>query len=582
MCHDFIEYNQEMKLSLSFRISTTMTILLIVLSGCHQAINETLGSADVMSINETAEKPVNILWIVAEDLSPYLPMFGDSTIQTPHLSKLASEGVCYDNFFSPAAVCAPARSAIAMGMYPTTLGSNHMRTGPWFTHGKSQTFIDNYSENSLPVGIHAYEAIAPVGARMMSEYLRMADYYCSNNAKEDYQFQKTITAWDDSGPKAHWRNRKDDQPFFSVFNLGITHESQIWSRQQDSLWVAADLKVDVPPYLPDTEIGRRDVRQMYSNIKQMDAQVGAILKELEEDGLMDSTIIFWYTDHGGPLPRQKRLLYDSGIHVPLIIRFPDKVNAGQRNNDLLSFIDLTPTTLSLAGIEPQAHFEGNPFLGKYKHKEGADYVFSAADRFDESYDAVRAVRDKRYKLIEYLQPEKPMFLPIAYREQMPIMAELHRLKEDGQLTKEQALWFRDQKPEFEFFDTWSDPHEVYDQYENSSYNDKIEELKKALHDWKSKVLDRHLLDEKMYIQQLWPEGVKPICSKPIVTIKHNLIHLKTEDHSSIGYQFVKAGEEFTDTWQIYTTPIQTVKGYELTIKADRVGYKSSDVIRVNL
>ena len=167
----------------------------------------------------------------------------------------------------------------------------------------------------------------------------MADI-ASNNAKEDYQFRKTVTAWDDSSRSAHWRNRAEGQPFFSVFNFGITHESQVWAQAGNPLLVDENLEVPIPPYLPDSEIGRKDVRQVYSNIVAMDQQVGEILNQLEEDGLLDSTIIFWYSDHGGPLPRQKRLLYDSGIHLPLIIRFPDQYRAGEIDDQLINSRDL--------------------------------------------------------------------------------------------------------------------------------------------------------------------------------------------------------------------------------------------------
>ena len=171
---------------------------------------------------------------------------------------------------------------------------------------------------------------------MFSEILRSQGYYCTNNAKQDYQFIKTPTAWDENSRNAHWRKRPIGKPFFSIFNFGVTHESRIWAKSQDSLWVDYNLKVPVPPYLPDTEVGRRDIRRMYSNILEMDYQVGEILKQLEEDGLMDSTIVVWYTDHGGPLPRQKRLLYESGLKVPMIVRFPEKLFAGKRDDRLIS------------------------------------------------------------------------------------------------------------------------------------------------------------------------------------------------------------------------------------------------------
>ena len=160
-------------------------------------------------------------------------------------------------------------------------------------------------------GLIPYEAVPPPFVKMHSQYFREAGYYTSNNAKEDYQFRKAVTAWDDSSRTAHWRNRGPDQPFFSVFNFNITHESQIWVQAENPLRVPEDLEVPIPPYLPDTAVAQRDVRQVYSNIVAMDEQVGQILEELEQDGLLESTVIFWYSDHGGPLPRQKRLLYDA-------------------------------------------------------------------------------------------------------------------------------------------------------------------------------------------------------------------------------------------------------------------------------
>lgn len=580
-------------------MKSCLTLVIILLAiGCQPRIAETIQptSSDAQPIpilQESApdakstamQDQLNILWIVAEDLSAYLPMYGDPTIKTPHLSRLASEGVCYDQFFTPAPVCAPARSGIAMGMYPTHLGSNHMRTGPWYRSGIPQETIDAYSKKDLPEGVNSYEAIAPDGARMMSEYLRMDGYYCTNNSKEDYQFVKTVTAWDECGATGHWRNRPDPaQPFFSIFNLNITHESQIWKRANDSLWVDADLEVEVPPYLPDTDVGRQDMRQMYSNERQMDAQVGELLKQLEEDGLLEKTIIFWYSDHGGPLPRQKRLLYDSGIKVPMIIRFPHQEHKMTRNDDLVSFIDLAPTVLSLAGIKPPPHMDGKAFLGTFKRWSPAQYVFAAADRFDEEYDQNRAVRDKRYKLIQYLMPEKSMFLHVNYREQMPIMQELQRLRNAGKLTAAQALWFRETKPNFEFFDTKTDPHEINNLVDDPAYADKVTELKRALERWHKDVPDQMLQDERDYLTKLWPKGLQPIVAEPIVNVSGDQIVIRnTEDWASIAYQFAVSGEQpKAGQWQVYTKPITKLEGKTVHVMADRVGYKPSGLVSLEL
>jgi len=552
----------------------------------HNSERETVSKLDSKTVKKTVKKDeLNILWIVAEDLSSYLPMFGDSTIQTPHLSRLASQGVCYDNLFTPAAVCAPARSAIAMGMYPTHLGSNHMRTGPWYKAGLSQEIKDKYSNEALPNGINAYEAIAPDKARMMSEYLRMKGYYCTNNAKEDYQFVRTATAWDDCSKTGHWRNRPHaDQPFFSIFNLNVTHESQIWARAEDSLWVDKNLEVNVPPYLPDNEIGLKDVRQMYSNIKQMDAQVGKIIDELKEDGLLEKTVIFWYSDHGGPLPRQKRLLYDSGIKVPMIIRFPNQEHAQTRNEDLVSFIDLAPTVLSLLGMRPPSHMDGKAFLGKFKRWSPAKYVYAAADRFDESYDSNRAIRDNRYKLIQYLNPEKSMFLHVEYRDQMPIMQELHRMKKEDELTPAQALWFRETKPTYEFFDTKSDPHELNNLIDDPQYVTQITEMKIALLKFQRKLPDQMIQDEKDYISKLWPQGIQPKSKEPQFEKFGNAIKIQnTKEWNSLGFQITLSGENpDPDEWSVYLGPVSTVEGKTIHAIADRVGYLPSGVVSLEM
>jgi len=517
----------------------------------------------------------NVIWLVAEDLSPVIPSFGDSTIQTPNLSRLAAEGICYDNFYSPSPVCAPSRAAIATSMYPTHIAANNMRTGPWFATDMPEEFIRRF-DHLLPEGISNYEALPPTGVRMFSEYLREAGYYCTNNAKQDYQFRCSLTAWDETSDKAHWKNRTSGQPFFSIFNFNVTHESQIWARAKDSLWVAEDLAVPVPPYLPDTEIGRQDVRRMYSNVKMMDHQVGELLKELEASNLLDSTIIFWYTDHGGPLPRQKRLLYDSGLKVPMIIRFPHKQLAGQRDDQMISFIDLGPSVLSLVGLTPPK-VDGKAFLGPHKVPK-RNYIYAAADRFDAQYDTNRAVRDKRYKYIKYYQPDKPMLLPVKYREQMPIMQELNKLAAEGKLTPEQAQWYRTTKPTEELFDTEKDPHEVNNLAEDAAYAEKLTELRKKCEAWTKSFEDTGLIPEKELVEKLRPEGKDLKVATPKVVAADGVVSLscKTEA-ATIGYQIVSKTKQAT-SWNIYTKPFSINEGDTLKVVADRIGYRYSEII----
>ncbi len=548
-----------------------LCLLLLALAYACQSPEETGATEDTKL---SLPNQPNILWLVAEDLSPYIPSFGDSTVQTPTLSRLAAEGICYDNFYSPSPVCAPSRAALSTGMYPTHIGANHMRTGPWYAGNISDKEAAERTK-FMPEGISFYEAMPEAGIKMMSEVLRGAGYYCTNNAKQDYQYRPSVTAWDGQGKKAHWRNRAEGQPFFAVFNFEVTHESRIWRKAQDSLWIDSTIAINVPPYLPDTEVGRRDVRRMYSNIKEMDHQVGEVLKQLEEDGELENTIIFWYTDHGGPLPRQKRLLYDSGLKVPMIIRFPGKQMAGTRNDDLLSFIDMAPTAHSLAGIKPYEKLDGKAFLGEFKTEEKRQYIRAAADRFDAQYDTNRAIRDKRFKYIKYYKPEKPMLLPVAYREQMAIMRELHRLDEAGELTPAQALWFRDTKPTEELFDTAADPHEVNDLAGDPAHKEKLEELRKECEKWVNSFEDTGMMPEVDLIKKLWPNGKASNTSKPVVKIEAGKISASSETAgATIGY---KLGND-PKTWKVYNGPVAVAKGDTIQFIADRIGFRPSEVV----
>ena len=545
-------------------------LLLLILSAfafcCSQAPTQVKKEREIPSTPRLDFRP-NILWLVAEDLGPYIPPFGDSTIQTPVLSKLADEGIRYTHVFSPSGVCAPSRAAIALGMYPSHSGAHNMRTG-----GNPRYF---------PKDIIPYEAMPPAEAMMHSEYLRRAGYYCTNNSKEDYQFKKPLTAWDESSRNAHWRNRQPGQPFFAIFNFGVTHESQIWARAEDSLWIDEALDVPVPPYLPDNEVGRTDVRRMYSNIKIMDSQVGDILRQLEEDGLMDSTIIFWYTDHGGPLPRMKRLCYDSGLRLPMIIRFPNMYRAGSLDDQLVSFIDFKPTILSLVGIQPPEYIDGRAFLGKFEDPVKRSYIHGGGDRFDAKRDMIRAVRDKRYKYLRNYKPDQPYYLPVAYREQMPVMKELLRMRDAGELNEYQAQWFRETKDEEELFDCEKDPHELHNLAKDPAYANKLAELRVECDRWMKEINDRGLKPEADYLESIWPEFKQPETA-PLESNKENgLVSLScVTKGASIGYQIYNWREEPGDSWKIYSEPVKLERGQRLAAVAHRIGYKPSEQIEV--
>lgn len=510
----------------------------------------------------------NILWLVAEDLSPIIPAFGDDTVATPNLDRLAAEGVRYTRVFSTSGVCAPSRAALATGMYQNRIGAQHMRT----------TNVSGFGVD----GLIPYEAVPPPFVKMHSQYFREAGYYTSNNAKEDYQFRKAVTAWDDSSRTAHWRNRGLDQPFFSVFNFNITHESQIWVQAENPLRVPEDLEVPIPPYLPDTAVAQRDVRQVYSNIVAMDEQVGQILEELEQDGLLESTVIFWYSDHGGPLPRQKRLLYDAGLQVPMIIRYPDRWRAGELDDQLISFVDFKSTALSLAGIEPPEYVDGRAFAGEFQSSESRQYIHAAADRFDRQYDTIRAVRDDRFKYLRNYHPERGYYLPLTYREQMPIMQELLRLRDQNGLTEAQSQWFRESKPAEELFDTLADPHELTNLALDPAYSDKLLELRAELDRWLSDFDDKGMMPEPDLINEIWPDMEQPVTSSPTASRQYDRVVLSSlTPGANIGYQMLGPAEEFGSTWQVYTEPLELLPGMRLIAIAHRIGYQPSSMIELD-
>lgn len=580
------------------RISLLTGFLLFqLIAGCQPASL----SEEATEISDELPFRPHILWLVTEDMGPYIAAFGDSTIETPNLSRLAAEGIRYPNLFSPSGVCAPSRAAIAIGLYPSSFGANHMRT----------------SSHREFTGLPAYEAIPPPEAKMMSQRLRENGYYCTNNLKKDYQFQEPVTAWDASGPFAHWRNRSEGQPFFSIFNFTETHESGLFepygfrhveqrhylsgdttfdinagkdnirrgrmNEEETTVHIPQDLDFPIPPYLPDTEVVRRDLWKMYNNITEMDRQLGAILDQLEADGLLDSTIIFFYADHGGPLPRQKRLIYDSGLNSPMIVRFPNGWKAGDIDEQLISFVDFAPTVFSLVGIKPPDYLHGQAFLGEYSAAEKRDYIYAAADRFDEFTDAIRAVRDPQFKYIRNYRPEQGYYLPISYREQIPSMQQLRQMQAEGTLNEYQEQWFRESKPSEELFDCEKDPHELHNLADNPKYAKKLAALRSELNQWVEAIGDQPNLPERELVKQLWKGSDKqPTTVAPEITITDRSITISCPTSgANIGYQFVSDKNE-ADYWQVYTEPFTVNESSQLRVQAHRIGYKPSEVIEASV
>ena len=568
-------------------IKTALMALAIAFIGmaCQTDLKESDKSANM----ELPKRP-NILWLVTEDMGAYIPSFGDSTIATPNLSRLANEGVIFPNLYSTSGVCAPSRAAIATGMYPSGIGANHMRT-------------TSYTEVT---GLPSYGAVPPPDVHMVSELLRKNGYYCTNNYKEDYQFEAPKTSWDESSEYAHWRNRADDQPFFSIVNFTETHESGLfepyghrnietrhyqlgdrdysWGKgrmteEQTPVHLSKDTKFTIPPYLQNTDVVKRDMWKLYNNIAEMDSQVGAVLKQLEDDGLLENTIIFFYGDHGGPLPREKRLIYDSGLNTPMIVRFPNKMRAGTKDNRLTSFVDFAPTLLSLTGTKSPDYMQGQAFLGEYSAKKERKYIHAAADRFDGFTDVIRAVRDSRYKYIRNYRPDQGYYLPIVYREKIPSMQELLKLQQDGKLDSLQLQWFRESKPEEELYDCLVDPNELNNIASNVDYKSKVDELSTEMDRWLKSINDKPSLPEKDLIDRLW-KGAKtqPVTENPTIDMSDKItISCKTEG-SSIGYNVISSDGNIPSTWFVYKEPFEIPEGASIQSQAYRIGFKPSDVI----
>ena len=522
----------------------------------------------------------NIVWISNEDMSPRLGAYGDRLARTPVLDRLARESIRYTRAFATAPVCAPSRAAIITGLYQTAIGAQHMRT----------------TEDGVPELPGPYLAVPPFYVKAFPEYLRAAGYFTSNRSKTDYQFGVPFTIWDALGDTAHWRNRPDpQQPFFAVFNLEVTHESRIFptspARKGKAL-VTNPSAIDVPPYYPDTPLVRQELARMYDNIEDMDRQVGAILDALAADGLADNTIVVYWSDHGDGVPRAKRSLYDAGLRVPLMIRWPaalaPTLKPGTVSEELVSLIDLAPTMLSLAGVTVPAHLQGRTLVGP-RAAPAPNVVFAARDRMDLEYDMMRAARDARYLYIRNFLPQLPYAGHIIYRNQSDIMQEWLRLQAAGLLRGPAALWMRTERPAEELYDTATDPHQIHDLSSDLSHRPALERLRAAVIDWMARVGDQGLINEAEMIQRMWPGGVQPETAAPYIVARRSTdklaraptmtlsepteisIYAPTQG-ASIAYTSEEGG---SPRWRLYTGPIRVTAPMTLRAKAIRYGYKES-------
>jgi N-sulfoglucosamine sulfohydrolase len=421
----------------------------------------------------------NILWITSEDNSAYFAgCYGNSFATTPNIDGLASEGFLYTHAYGTNAVCSPSRNTIITGAYSTSNGNENMRS--------------NYPKSDM---VHTYP-----------EYLREAGYYCTNNVKTDYNTPSIDPAaiWDESSNTAHYKNRPEGQPFFAVFNLMTSHESSI-HRQIPTEELRHDPnQVTLPPYHPDTPEMRHDWAQYYDMIEDMDGQVGELLQELEESGLADSTIVFYYGDHGGVLARSKRFVYETGTQVPFVIRIPERYrylyparNPGDQVVRLVNFVDLAPTLLSIARIPIPDYMQGHAFLGQQQTSD-PEYTFMSRLRMDERYDMVRAARGQRFRYIRNYMPFRITMQHVDYLFNAPSAQSWEDAYKAGTTNEVQSRFFQP-KPVEELYDTEDDYWEINNLADDPEYADVLERMRTALTDWQREIRDVGLIPETDYM-----------------------------------------------------------------------------------
>ncbi len=379
----------------------------------------------------------NVLWISSEDHGQEMGCYGDRYADTPNVDALAARGLLYRNVWSTAPVCAPARTTIISGIYPPSLGAEHMRS----------------------------MVAMPPGTEMFPEILRRAGYYCTNNSKTDYNLPMPSGLWDESSRQAHYKNRSADQPFFAVFNSTVSHESAIRNFKGEPQHDPA--AAPVPAYHPDTPLVRRDWAIYYDTVTAADEIAGRHLQTLEKAGLAESTIVFYWGDHGTGMPRGKRWPSDSGLRVPLIVYIPEAFahlrpadySAGGHSDTAVGFIDFAPTMLSLAGIEPPSWMQGHAFLGRYA-TESPRYLYGFRGRMDERVDLVRSVTDGRYVYLRNYMPHLSQGQHVSYQMETPTTRHWRALFDAGELNAAQSRFWDVPKDPEELYDLHVDPDEV--------------------------------------------------------------------------------------------------------------------------
>lgn len=487
--------------------------------------------------NKQTLAPPNIVWITSEDNSKhYMKLFDENGVETPNIAKLADQGVIFTRAFSNAPVCSAARSTLISGCYGPRIAANYHR---------------KIAKVPMPGEIEMYPA-----------YLRKAGYYTSNNSKEDYNIIKADNVWDESSKKASWRNRSDGQPFFHIQNFTTTHESSLFfeEKQLEIPDTLADRNsCFVFPTHPQTEIFKYTNARYRDKIVTMDKQVGGVIDQLKEDGLLENTFIFYYGDHGGVLPGSKGYLMEVGLHVPLVVYIPPKykhlvnLEAGTESEAFVSFIDFGATVLNLAGVEIPKGIDGKPFLGKditAENLNARDETYGYADRFDEKYDMVRSVRKGKYKYVRNYQPFNFDGLWNNYRYKQLGYLEWYEMYKRGELNQSQALFFETKAPEA-LYDIEVDPFETNNLASNPEFEEKLVEMRGKLNCWVKDMPDLSFYPEHYLISNAFENPVAFGQDNKVNIQEYiEIANLSLLDYSSAKTE-IEAALKADDEWKRY-------------------------------
>jgi uncharacterized sulfatase len=536
-----------------------------------------------------------VLWISTHDINPDLgcyagvwPQAGQA--RTPHLDRLAGDGIRFDQAFAAAPVCGPSRSAILTGCFPPAIGTMHMRT----------------------------RATTPDDVRLLPQYFREGGYWTGNSSFTDFQVEIPAPVFDQLGKDAHWRNREDpDQPFFMAFHGLVTHESQIYLDDVEFARVTADLcdddridptAVRVPPYHPDTQVFRRSWARYLELVQQMDHWVGAILADLEQDGLADDTIVVFWSDHGLGMPRAKRWATEAGLREPLIVRWPGRVASGSTYAAPVALMDLAPTMLTMCGLPVPGHMHGEPLIDAHGSlvPDRRGWVVSARDRVGEQEDTSRTIRDERFRYIRHLHPDRSSMQHCDYPDHLATWSEFRRLHANeaqqelsqGQppsiLTSLQRSVVAASKPAEELYDLSADPHEERNLATDPAFATDLARLSDLLDDWLGTVGDLGALPESTLLESWRPGGERPVTETPTIDLHDGrFVAQCTTPGAVIGWTATPPSDadpseapfsgDLDDgrRWRLASTGLPDPGSQpRLWLKAWRIGYSPSDDVLV--